>query len=329
MELQKTASKPESILRTEGLSVSYIVEKKRIKAVKNVDIQLYSGEALGIVGESGSGKSTMVMAIMGLLEQKKTEIQGSVFFHHEDLINISEESIRQFRWKNISMVFQKSMNALSPIHKIGRQLVDVYKVHGSGESQVYIKNRILDLFSMCNLPERVFQCYPYELSGGMMQRVGIAMSLIHYPEIVILDEATTALDVVTEHQIMKELKSIRRKLNVTPIFITHDLSIVNNNCEKVAVMYGGHLVEYGCTEDVISNPLHPYTLQLINAYPELGAQRGTLKGIPGAMPDFSKDHKGCIFAERCNCAEKVCFLEEPKYIQYKEERMVACHRCRG
>lgn len=315
----------EILLDIENLNVSYIVKEKRIKAVRNANIKLYTEKSLGIVGESGSGKSTLALAILSLLSKNNTEISGNIFFKEKNLLNMNSEEMRDIRWQNISIVFQNSMNSLSPIHKIGKQITDIYRVHKPKASKSKIKEETLKLFSMCNLPDRVFQSYPYELSGGMMQRVGIVLSLLHYPDVIILDEATTALDVVIQAQIMSQIKKLRRELKVTPIFITHDLSVVHANCEYIAVMYAGYIIEYGDTADITAHPSHPYTSQLISAYPEFGMERGSIKGIPGTLPDLSRERKGCIFAPRCSYANKICFEEEPILKNTEGTRLVACH----
>jgi len=318
-----------SLLEINNLNVEYRVEGKNIKAVKDVSLDIGVQDSIGIVGESGSGKSTLAMAILKLLPANITEITGEIIFDGVDLLKISEDELRKIRWKDIAVVFQKSMNSLSPVHKIGFQMSDIYKVHKPKASDREVKERILELFDLVNLSERVFDLYPHELSGGMMQRVSIALSLIYFPRLLILDEATTALDVVTQGQILDEIMKLEEKLHLTRIMITHDVSVVSSTCKKVAVMYAGCLLESGYVSDVLTKPKHPYTEGLLNSYPSLKGERKNLRGIPGTLPDLSISHRGCIFADRCKKATEICFNEEPKMMEFDNNWNVACHLVGG
>ncbi|WP_352404580.1 ABC transporter ATP-binding protein [Sporanaerobacter acetigenes] len=318
-----------SLLEIKNLNVEYRVEGKNIKAVKDVSLDIGVQDSIGIVGESGSGKSTLAMAILQLLPAKITEITGEIIFDGVDLLKISEDELRKIRWKDIAVVFQKSMNSLSPVHKIGFQMSDIYKVHEPKASDREVKERILELFDLVNLSERVFDLYPHELSGGMMQRVSIALSLIYFPRLLILDEATTALDVVTQGQILDEIMNLEEKLHLTRIMITHDVSVVSSTCKKVAVMYAGCLLESGYVSDVLTKPKHPYTEGLLNSYPSLKGERKNLRGIPGTLPDLGISHRGCIFADRCKKVTERCFNEEPKMLEFDNNWNVACHLVGG
>lgn len=318
-----------SLLEIKNLNVKYKVKGKEIKAVRNVSMNIDVQDSIGIVGESGSGKSTLAMAVLQLHPKKITEITGEIKFDGEDLLKVSEERLREIRWKEMSVVFQKSMNALSPVHKIGYQMGDIYRVHNPRANEKEVKDRVIELFDLVNLADRVYDLYPHELSGGMMQRVSIALSLIYNPRFLILDEATTALDVVTQGQILKEIMKLEEELHLTRMMITHDVSVVASTCKKVAVMYAGCLLETGDVVDVLTNPKHPYTQGLLNSFPSFKGERSELRGIPGSLPDLSLIKEGCVFAERCKYATERCFKEQPKMVNLQKNWSVACHLIGG
>lgn len=314
-----------SILEVKNFNVIYVNKEKKVLAADNISFSLEKGESLGIVGESGSGKSTLAMGILRLLNESDAEITGEALFKGQDLMKLNPVEYNKLRWKDISVVFQKSMNSLSPIHKIGEQIEDIYRVHETRASRAEIKSKALELFKLVNLSERVYDLYPHELSGGMLQRTSIALSLLFKPSLIILDEATTALDVVTQGQILREIKKLEKTIEMTRIMITHDMSVVATVCDKVAVMYAGRLMELGRVKEVIEGPAHPYTQGLIKSYPMLKAPKEELVVIPGSLPNLSEIVKGCIFAPRCTKAQDICLSERPKYREIKEKHMVACH----
>ena len=315
----------ETILDLKNFNVSYVNKHKKVYAVKDINFKIYKGDSLGIVGESGSGKSTLAMGILGLLPENSAESSGSANFLGEDLTKLSEEELKGIRWKELSVIFQKSMNSLSPVHRIGTQVEDIYHVHKPKASKEEIMDRFSYLLDMVNLSERVYNLYPYELSGGMLQRVSIAISLIHSPKLLIMDEATTALDVVTQGQILEEISRMEKELDMTRIMITHDMSVVATSCNKVAIMYAGDLMEIGYVKDVLKNPLHPYTKGLLSSFPSLKGDREKLEGIPGFLPDLSKKYEGCIFASRCPSATDICYKKKPNKIDMENERSLSCH----
>lgn len=318
-----------SILEIKDLDVTYKVKGKEIKAVKNFTIDIDEEDSIGIVGESGSGKSTLAMAILKLLPEKISQVKGEIFYKDSDLLSLNNDEFRKIRWKDISVVFQKSMNSLSPVHKIGKQIIDIYKVHEPGAKDGEIRQRILELFKLVNLPSKIIDCYPHELSGGMMQRVSIALGLIHYPKLLIMDESTTALDVINQSQILSEIMKLEETLKLTRIMITHDLSVVSSTCKKIAVMYAGYLLETGYVTEVLKSPKHPYTEELLNSYPSLDGNKNSLTSIQGTLPDLSIEHQGCIFANRCKKSKEICFLHNPKMRCLSEHRKVACHLVGG
>lgn len=294
-----------ALLEIKNLNVMYQTKDRKIKAVEDVSLTIEQGAPLGIVGESGSGKSTLAMAVLRMLPES-TLVDGEVRLKGTDLLSLSDEKLRALRWKELSVVFQKSMNLLSPVHRIDRQLIDMYRVHEPKAAAADVRKILARLLEMVNLPERVLKSYPHELSGGQLQRVSIAASLMHNPPFVILDEATTALDVITQGQILNEINALREKMNVTWMLITHDISVVSSCCACVAVMYAGRLMEYGTTEQVICHPRHPYTQGLLGSFPTLYGEKESLQGIPGNMPDLADKPDGCVFASRCPRATEAC-----------------------
>lgn len=313
------------ILDVKGLDVKYCSKNKEVLAVDNVSFSMDEGDSLGIVGESGSGKSTLAMAILRLLDPKTAKITGNINFLGRELLSLPVEELNKLRWKEISVVFQKSMNALSPIHKIGEQMEDIYRVHYEKATKEQIKEVVRELFKLVNLSDRVYDLYPHELSGGMLQRTSIALGLLLKPSMIILDEATTALDVVTQGQILREISKLEKEIKMTRIMITHDISVVASSCEKVAVMYAGRMMEMGMVKDVLLKPSHPYTQGLINAFPSLKGEKEDLKGIPGSLPNLAERFEGCIFAPRCNKAQSICKKTRPEYREIKDGHAVACH----
>ena len=259
----------EKLLTLENVNVSYVNKEKKVYAVRNVSFSIEKGDSLGIVGESGSGKSTLAMALLRLHNENLTEITGKALFSGKNLLEITQEEMNELRWQDISVVFQKAMNALSPVHRIGEQVEDIYHIHVPQASKKEIEERMIKLLKLVNLPERVYRLYPHEMSGGMLQRVAIAVSLLHDPKLVIFDEATTALDVVTQGQILEEVVQMEKEMDMTRIMITHDMSVVAASCNKVAVLYAGELMEVGYVKDIFKNPMHPYTQGLLNSFPSL------------------------------------------------------------
>jgi peptide/nickel transport system ATP-binding protein len=259
-----------------------------------------------------------------LHNEKSTLISGAAEFEGKDLIKMTSKEMNELRWKEISVVFQKAMNALSPVHRIGRQVEDIYHVHEPQASRKEIEERMIYLLKLVNLPERVYRLYPHEMSGGMLQRVAIAISLLHKPKLIIFDEATTALDVVTQGQILQEVVQMEKEMDMTRVMITHDMSVVAASCNKVAVMYAGEFMEIGRVEYIFKNPMHPYTQGLLNSFPSLKGENERLHAIPGFLPDLSRKQEGCIFAPRCPKATEQCFRKKPQASYMEDGRMVSC-----
>ena len=317
-----------AILTVKDLNVTYINKTRRVMAVRRASFSIDKGDSLGIVGESGSGKSTLAMALLRL-HPKSTEITGEALFDGKDLFSISEAEMNELRWMKLAVVFQKAMNALSPVHRISTQIEDIYRVHCPNASGEEIQERAMELLKLVNLPPRVYRLYPHEMSGGMLQRVAIAISLLHHPQLLIFDEATTALDVVTQGQILREILEMEKTLETTRIMITHDMSVVATTCNKVAVMYAGELMQFGMVKDVLTRPRHPYTQGLQDSFPSLKGENPKLLSIPGFLPDLSKDIPGCVFAPRCVHATERCRREKPPMTKTSEAGQAACWLCVG
>lgn len=317
-----------SLLSLKNVNVTYKVKEQKIYAVNDVSFDVEEQDSVGIVGESGSGKSTLAMAVLRLHNDMVTNISGNIIFEGKDLVNLNNKELKDLRWIKMAAVFQKSMNSLSPVHRIGSQLTDIYRVHRPNTSKSEAKERIMELFKLVNLPERAFNSYQHELSGGMTQRISIALSLMFNPKLIIMDEATTALDVVTESQILSEIMQLEKDLKVTRMMITHDISIVANTCNKIAVMYAGHLLEFGLVKDVIPNPKHPYTRGLLKSFPNFKGEKVELKSLQGRIPDMSIKSDRCIFYDRCTEKSDICKSNKPVLTKIDNLRSVSCHLVR-
>lgn len=318
-----------ALLELKNLSVTYDTGERRIRAVRGVSLSVDEQDSVGIVGESGCGKSTLAMAVLRLLPERITEVTGAVAFKGRNILELSKQELDALRWKEIAVVFQKSMNSLSPVHQIGLQMSDIYQVHEPQATREETMRRVMEVLLAVNLPERVCRSYPHELSGGMMQRVSIALSLMHNPALLVLDEATTALDVITQGQILDNIMELERTLKLTRIMVSHDISVVAATCKKIAVMYAGALMETGLVEDVLTEPLHPYTQGLLKSFPSLKGEKRNVRGIPGSIPDLSDLPPGCPFAARCPVAIEGCRAQEPEPQMLGRGRRVACHLVKG
>ncbi len=314
----------EIILDIKNLTVVYITLRGLLKAVNNVTLRVRKGKILGIVGESGSGKSTLALAILRLLPKMSKIVNGSIMFHGIDLAKASEEELREIRWKKISYVPQAALNALNPTLKIIDHFYETAKAHGVDDKK-WVMDKASQLLKMLNLePSRVLNSYPHELSGGMKQRVLIALSMMLEPEVLILDEPTTALDVLTQRFILDLLKDLHRKTGVTIIFITHDIATIADIADDVAVMYAGKLMEVGDVFTVFKKPYHPYSQALIKSIPSLVGDINEMKSIPGSLPDLVNPPIGCLFHPRCEKAFDKCRKQEPPLIEVKPGHFVSC-----
>jgi oligopeptide/dipeptide ABC transporter ATP-binding protein len=303
------ATEQRPVLEVRDLSVVYDVDTK---AVDHVDIELAPGETLGLAGESGSGKSTLALGLCRLLRPPAVVTSGSVIYRGSrvapegvDLLELNSRQLRKLRWREISIVFQSAMNALNPVLRISEQLGDVLDAH-LHLSREEKHERLDTLVDLVGIPRERLRSYPHELSGGMRQRVMIAMALAVDPEVVIMDEPTTALDVVVQREILAQIVELQKRLHFAILFITHDLSLLLEVADRIAVMYAGKLVEVGAAEQIHNRPAHPYTQGLLDSFPSVHGARRELAGIPGTPPDLRSLPPGCPFVPRCNHATDKC-----------------------
>ncbi|MPN02069.1 Oligopeptide transport ATP-binding protein OppD [bioreactor metagenome] len=269
------------------------------------------------------------MGFLRLLPANIIETEGEAIFLGKNLMTMTSAELGRVRWLEMAIVFQKAMNSLSPIHRIGAQMEDIYRVHYPNIEKHELKQKIIGLLKLVNLPERVYSAYPHELSGGMMQRVSIALSLLFSPKLLVFDEATTALDVVTQSQILNEIMALEKTMKIARIMITHDVSVVASTCNRIVVMYAGRMMEEGYVKDVLVNPKHPYTIGLLKSFPSFDGERMDLRGIPGGLPDLSIEPSGCVFAPRCPQAQEHCFCNIPQVKPVGPQWQAACHLIEG
>lgn len=287
-----------ALLELKNVSIEYKLSDGKLKAVDDISLTLENGDVLGLVGESGCGKSTLIKGIINLLPGNGKVLDGNIIFDGTDLTKISKEEMRKKRWKEISLITQSAMNSLNPVYKVGTQIIEPILQHNGG-TKADAMEKAKTLFDLVGLDRGRLDDFPHQYSGGMKQRAIIAMSLALDPKLIIADEPTTALDVIVQSQILERINALLDQYDGSMILVTHDVSVVAQTCTKVAVMYGGRIVEYGDVVQVLKRPNHPYTMGLKNAFPSLVGEKKELISISGTPPDLSKEIIGCRFAERC------------------------------
>ena len=312
-----------ALLEVKDLRIEFSTQAGTVHAVDGISFTLDEGQAIGLAGESGCGKTTSALALMRLLPYNGKIVGGSILFRGRDLVKSSEAMMRKIRWKDISIVFQGAMNSLNPVQRIGRQIAEPIELHEEIEDEEAMK-RVGDLLELVGIPRKRMSEYPHEFSGGMRQRVMIAMALACNPKLVIADEPVTALDVMIQAQILELLERLRKELDLSMILISHDLSVIADTCDKVAIMYGGKIAESGATMEVFTDPKHPYTQGLVAAFPDIRGERFMPESIPGQVPSLITPPAGCVFHPRCKYAFDRCMAAEPVLTALTQNRHVAC-----
>ncbi|MDR0862684.1 MAG: ABC transporter ATP-binding protein [Oscillospiraceae bacterium] len=314
----------DNLLEIRNLAVEYHTDDAQIYAVNNINLTVRQGETIGIVGETGAGKTTIAKSIMRILPNPQAKlISGEIFYRDENILKLSEKEMRRIRGNKIAMIFQDPMTALNPIEKVGFQIAETIKLHNK-ISSVEAEKRACDMLEMVGIPMERFSEYPHQFSGGMKQRVVIAMALACNPELLLADEPTTALDVTIQAQVLDMMRSLKEKLNTSVVLITHDLGIVADFCDTVAVTYAGEIVERGTVEQLFDNPSHPYTLGLFGSLPRLDSTERRLKPVRGLMPDPTNLPSGCRFHDRCPDATDKCAEVAPEDVEVAPGHIVKC-----
>ncbi|MBC8246581.1 MAG: ABC transporter ATP-binding protein [Deltaproteobacteria bacterium] len=316
-----------ALLEVDNLGIRYRTAKGPLKALDGVSFSLEEGRSLGFVGESGCGKTTLGMALMGLLPPNGSVSSGRILFNGENLLEKTDEEMRQIRWKKIAMIFQAAMNALNPVHRIADQIAEAITAHEHGISKAEAFQQVEGLFQLVGIPRGRMRDYPHQYSGGMKQRAIIAMALACKPKLIIADEPTTALDVIVQDQILEEAKNFQKEFNISMIFISHDISVVADVCHQIGVLYAGQLVELGTREEIIETPSHPYTKALLASFLTVMGDSAQLKPIPGETPNLIRPPDGCRFCDRCFDAGDSCKLEVPVWAQLSKTHKALCSQC--
>ncbi|MEY7850944.1 ABC transporter ATP-binding protein [Natrarchaeobius sp. A-rgal3] len=315
------------MLEISDLEVRYETEHGEVHAVNGLSVDLAENETLGLVGESGCGKTTTAKSLIRLLESNCNIAGGSVELDDRELTDLSlKELKREVRWSEISMIPQNAMNGFDPVYTVGEQIVEVVRTHESDTSKAEARERAKELFEKLGIDGDRIDDYPHQFSGGMAQRAMVALALALDPKVILADEPTTALDVVIQDRLLDVIQDLQDEMNVAMLLITHDMSVVSERCDNIAVMYGGRIVEYADAETIIKSPRHPYTLGLRNSFPDITEDSQDLISIPGAPPTLVDPDEMCQFAPRCPFAEEECWEVAPEPAEYGDGHRVECHR---
>ncbi len=312
-----------ALLDVQNLRIEFGTEKGTVHAVEDASFSLEEGQAIGLAGESGCGKTTTALSLMRLLPYNGKIVGGAINFRGKDLAKVSETRMQHIRWRDISIVFQGAMNSLNPVQRVGRQIAEPILLHEDVEEKEAMK-RAEDLLELVGIPAKRATEYPHEFSGGMRQRVMIAMALACNPKLVIADEPVTALDVMIQAQILELLERLRRELQLSMILISHDLSVIAETCDKVAIMYAGRIVETGPTMEVFTDPKHPYTQGLVAAFPDIRGDPRMPEAIPGLVPSLISPPSGCVFHPRCKFVMDRCKTSVPALSSLSPTHRTAC-----
>ena len=311
------------ILDVNQLQLHFFTRQGPARAVDGIGFRIEKNETFGLIGESGCGKTTTALAIIRLIKPPGRIVSGSILFNETDIVPLPEKEMRLLRGKEIALVRQEAQNALNPVMTIGRQIMEPVIQHENVSRKIAME-RARDQLDRVGIDGRRVTAYPHELSGGMKQRVMVAIATVCNPRFLILDEPTTGLDVIVQRQLLALINTLKKELQLTSILISHDLSVVAETCDRVAVMYAGKIVEQADAVSIYQNPLHPYSRALIGAFPRLKGKRRKLKSIPGSPPRLISPPAGCRFAPRCGQAMDICRIENPRFVE-KDNHQVACH----
>ena len=316
-------SQADPVLAVEDLTMYYATRSGDVQAVDGVSFTVGRGESVGLVGESGCGKSSIAMTLLKLLPENARIVGGRILLNGTDLAPLSENEIRAYRWNGIAMVFQAAMNSFNPVYKVGDQIIEALDVHIKTSPDVSMA-RVEELFDLVSLDRSFIGRYPHEYSGGMKQRAGIAMALSCEPDLLIADEPTTALDVIVQDRILKELRDVQQALKMSLIYISHDMAVIAEVSHVVGVMYAGRIVEWGETVDIYRSPMHPYTQTLMSAFPSVTGPKQELAMLAGEPPNLLNPPSGCRFHPRCPYATDICRTEEPPKVEGSDTHWAAC-----
>ena len=312
------------LLSIRNLTLEYKTHKGYVSAVDDVSFDLMAGQAMGLVGESGCGKTTIAMALIRLSPENAEIRQGEILLDGQDILKFSEAQMRDVRWARVSMVFQAAMNALNPVYRVGDQIIEALDRHQDGMSMTQKQERVVELFKLVGIDPKMISRYPHEFSGGMRQRAVIAMALACNPSLIIADEPTTALDVIVQDQVLRELSRIQKALQMSMIYISHDIAVIAEVADIIGVMYAGCLVEKASTQTIFQSPCHRYTKALLSAFPSIAGPKTELYALPGDPPDLLMPPSGCRFHPRCSYAIERCSKEKPPFTQIKYGHWAAC-----
>lgn len=320
MTIEETAG---PVLQVKDLTMHYQTRQGTVKAVDGISFELARGEVLGLVGESGCGKTSIAVTLMKLLPDNALILKGQVLLDGQDLMTMDDTTLRKYRWRRISMIFQAAMNSLNPVHRVGDQIVEAIEAHDMAATLKEAQETVDRLFRLVGLDPGLTDRYPHEFSGGMRQRAVIAMALACQPDVIVADEPTTALDVIVQDRILRQIKEIQTDLNMSMIYITHDIAVVAEVTDRIGVMYAGKLVELGSTADVFERPIHPYTKALLSVFPSIRGEKRPLTTLGGEPPNLVDPPTGCRFHPRCPYATAICQQEEPPIV-VRDGHWAAC-----
>jgi peptide/nickel transport system ATP-binding protein len=312
------------VLKVENLTMHYTTRAGEVSAVDNVTFEMKRGESMGLVGESGCGKTSVATTLLKLLPENGQIKTGHIYLNGQDIVPLSEGQMQKIRWNKISMVFQAAMNALNPVYRVGDQIIEALEFHRQVRSNREARQRVEDLFRLVGLDEKMLDRYPHEYSGGMRQRAVIAMALSCHPDLIIADEPTTALDVIVQDNLLREMTALQDQLGMSMIYISHDIAVIAEVADRIGVMYAGRLVELGSSEQIFKHPLHPYTHGLMSSFPSIVGPKRELMSLPGEPPDLINPPSGCRFHPRCPFATEECAIRPPEFKDVGNGHFVAC-----